>query len=225
VIAPPPAPGERAGIIFDMDGVLCDSEAYIAEAAIQMFRETYGVDLRRELFAPYVGVGEDRFLRGIAEEHGVTATLPRDKDRTYAIYLASIRGRLEALPGALEFVDAVKRAGWRIAVATSADRIKLDGNLREIGLPPERFDAIATAEDVRNKKPDPEIFVLAARRLALAPERCVVIEDAPNGLRAGRAAGCRCLGITSSFEAATLVEAGAEWTCANLGQVPADALK
>jgi len=221
--APPPSEF-LAGIIFDMDGVLVDSEPFIAEAAIRMFRETYGVELRREQFAPYIGVGEARFISGVAAELGVTPVLPRDKDRTYAIYLESIRGRLKELPGATEFLRAVKKQGWRIAVATSADRIKLEGNLREIGLQTSIFNAIVTGEDVVKKKPDPEIFLLASSRLGLKPEKCLVIEDAPNGLRAGRAAGCLCLGVTSTFDAATLFEAGAQHVCADLASVPGAAL-
>ncbi len=216
----PPPGAAFDGIIFDMDGVLCDSEELIAEAAIRMFRETYGVELPRDRFAPYVGVGEGAFIQGVGRELGVTTTLPRDKDRTYAIYLELIPGRLVALPGAVAFVTAVKRAGWRIAVATSADRIKLEANLRVIGLPETMFDAVASGEDVTHKKPAPDLFLLAAERLGLAPARCLVIEDAPNGIRAGRAAGCRCLGVTSSFDDATLRAAGAEATCPDLAHVP-----
>ncbi|TMQ50529.1 MAG: HAD family hydrolase [Candidatus Eisenbacteria bacterium] len=136
--------GTLSGIIFDMDGVLVDSEAFIAAAAIEMFRETYGLQVTRDGFAPFVGTGEDRFIAGVAELHGIRATLPRDKQRTYAIYLKLIRGKLRALPGAIEFARACRERGLKIAVATSADRIKLEGNLREIGLPAATFDAVVT---------------------------------------------------------------------------------
>ena|SRR2546428_6173930 len=198
------------GVIFDMDGVLCDSEPFIAAAAIEMFRETYGVTVDRREFAPFVGTGEDHFIMGVAEKYGIKATLPRDKQRTYAIYFGLIRGKLEPFPGAVEFVHACRRRGLRIAIATSADRIKLEGNLKEIGVPPETFDAIVTGEEVERKKPDPQIFLLAAQRLGLPPPLCLVIEDAPNGIRAGKAAGCRCLGITSTFDDGTLRAAGAD---------------
>jgi HAD superfamily hydrolase (TIGR01509 family) len=205
-----------SGIIFDMDGVLCDSESFIAAAAIEMFRETYRLEVTREGFAPFVGTGEDRFIAGVAEMHGIRASLPRDKQRTYAIYLELIKGKLQPLPGALEFVWASRRRGLRNAVATSADRIKVDGNLAEIGLPVETFDAIVTAEDVERTKPDPEIFLVAAERLGLPPGRCLVIEDAPNGLLAGKAAGCRCLGITTTFGEEELRAAGADLIAADL---------
>src|SRR4051812_9167568 len=114
-------------VIFDMDGVLCDSEPFICEAAMRMFAETYGVAVAREDFIPFVGAGEDRFIGGVAEQYGVSLTMPRDKQHTYAVYLQIIRGRLKALPGAAEFVADCRGRGLRTAVATSADRVKLDG--------------------------------------------------------------------------------------------------
>ena len=212
------------GIIFDMDGVLVDSEPFICEAAMRMFETTYGQVVRREDFAPFVGAGEDRFIGGVAEKYGVTLSMPRDKFRTYEIYLDIIRGRLEPLPGAIAFVREVKARGLRSAVATSADRVKMEGNLREIKLSPADFDALITGDDVAKKKPDPEIFLLAASRLNLPPAECLVIEDAPNGIVAAKAAGCRCLGLTSSFTEVTLREAGANFVAKDLSVVPKEAL-
>ncbi len=210
-----------AGVIFDMDGVLCLSEPFIAEAGCRMFAEAHGVAVRPEDFVPFVGTGEDRFLGGVAEKYGVTLSMPRDKERTYAIYLEIIRGRLQPLPGVREFIAGCRRRGLRLAVATSADRVKMDGNLREIGLPAETFDACVTGSEIVHKKPNPEIFLRAAEKLALPPTRCLVIEDAPNGVAAGKAAGSRCLGLTTSFDNATLTKAGADWIAPDLARVPA----
>jgi len=218
-MTPAPATPPR-GIIFDMDGVLVDSEPFICEAAMRMFELTYGQVVRREDFAPFVGAGEDRFIGGVAAQYGVTLSMPCDKFRTYEIYLDIIRDRLKPLPGAVEFVHSVKARGLRSAVATSADRVKMEGNLREISLTPGDFDAIVTGDDVARKKPDPEIFLLAARRLDLSPAACLVIEDAPNGIAAAKSAGCRCLGLTSSFTETTLREAGADYVRRDLAQVP-----
>jgi len=206
-------------VLFDMDGVLCDSEPLICEAARQMFRERYGVDLDPEEFRPFVGAGEDRYLGGPAERRGLRLNLPPDKARTYEIYLELIRGRLRPLPGAVGFVRACRQLGLRTAVATSADRIKMDGNLREIGLPAKTFDAVVTGEDIEHKKPAPDIFLLAARRIGVPPERCVVVEDAVSGVTAAKAAGARCLGLTGSYPAAALRAAGADWTADGLDRV------
>lgn len=209
------------GIILDMDGVLCDSEWFIAEAACRMLAETYGVRAVHDDFKPFIGTGEDRFIGGVAAKQGVTLTMPRDKQRTYAIYLEIIRGKLKPLPGVSDFIRSGRQQGLKLAVATSADRVKMDGNLREIGLPVASFDATVNGDELARKKPFPDIFLLAASRLGLPADDCLVIEDAPSGVTAAKAGGFRCLGLTTSFAAAALQQAGATWTAPDLAQVPA----
>jgi beta-phosphoglucomutase len=208
------------GIIFDMDGVLCDSEPFICEAACRMFVETYHATVKPEDFVPFVGAGEDRYVGGVAEKYGVRLTMPRDKERTYAVYLEIIRGRLQPLAGAREFVSEMRRRGMKLAVATSADRVKMEGNLREIGIPQDTFDAVVTGSEVARKKPAPDLFLRAAEKLGLAARQCLVVEDAPNGIVAAKAAGARALGIMSSFPDEKLRAAGADYTAADLANVP-----
>lgn len=212
------------GIVFDMDGVLCDSEPFICEAAMRMFAERYHLQVQPEDFLPFVGAGENRYLGGVAERYGLAWDLQEDKQRTYQIYLEIIRGRLEPLAGVVQFIQQCRRNGARLAVATSADAIKMQGNLAEIGLPPETFDVCVNGLEVVHKKPDPEIFLLAIQRLELEPGECLIVEDAPNGIRAGKAAGARCLGLTTSFSADQLRAAGADWTAPDLSHVPPEVI-
>ena len=218
------AASKLLGVIFDMDGVLCDSEEFICEAARRMFAERYDCTVRPEDFLPFVGAGENRYLGGVAEKYGIGLDLEPDKARTYEIYLEIIRGRMGPLPGVREFIAACRGRGRKLAVATSADRVKLEGNLAEIGLPAETFDVCITGSEVRNKKPYPEIFLTAAERLCLPAERCLVVEDAPNGVRAGKAAHAKCLGITTSFDEGELRDAGADWIAPDLAHVPQEVL-
>ena len=215
-----------SGILFDMDGVLCDSEPFICEAACRMFRERHGIAVSPSDFTPFVGTGENRYLGGVAAKHGVTLDLEPDKARTYAIYLEIIRGRLRPLPGVGDLLRACRAAGLRLAVTSSADEVKVRGNLEEIGFPPEAFDAVVNGLMVARRKPAPDLFLLAAERLRLAPAACLVVEDAPSGLRAAAAAGMAGLGVRSSFDDATLRAAGAAWTvrdpaeaCARLTEI------
>jgi len=208
------------GIIFDMDGVLCDSEPFICKAARQMFQERHNLTVQASDFAPFVGTGEDRFLGGPAEKYGCHINLPADKDRTYEIYLEIIRGKLIPLAGVKEFIIFCRQKKIKMAVATSADAVKMNGNLAEIGLPSDSFDSLVCGNEVGRKKPDPEIFLLAARKLGLPPGNCLVIEDAPNGLRAAKAAGMLAAGLTTSFDEATLKSAGADWTAPDLAHLP-----
>ena len=191
------------GAIFDMDGVLTDSEPLINAAAVAMFKEL-GLAVQPDDFLPFVGTGEDRYLGGVAGKYRFPIDLPAAKRRTYEIYLGLIPSRLHAFPGAQDLVRACRQAGLRVAVASSADRIKIIANLEKIGLPVEEWDAIVTGEDVEAKKPAPDIFLKAAAGLGLGPAECVVVEDAVNGVQAAKAAGMRCVAVAQTFPAELL---------------------
>ncbi len=209
-------------VVFDMDGVVCDSEPVIEAATAEMLRRRYGVETAHEDFVPFVGAGDDRYITGAAERHGVTVDLAVDKPATYAIYLELARASLRAVPGVHALLTELRAAGVRLGLATGSDRPKLAGNLEAIGLPESTFDVVVSAEQVTRKKPDPETFALAIRQLGLPPGRCLVVEDARNGVLAGRAAGCQVLGILSSQSEATLREAGAFAVAADLASVPVE---
>jgi beta-phosphoglucomutase len=211
--------GKIDAVLFDMDGVLIDSEDFIARAAIEMFRQTWNIKVSQEDFQPFIGAGENRYLGGVAEKYGIPIDIERDKEETYRIYGEIIRGQLKELPGAKAFVEGCRQRGLKIALATSADRVKMEVSLAEIGLPLERFDTLVNGLDVEHKKPAPDIYLEAARRLSVPPERTLVVEDALNGVQAAKAAGALCLGITSSFSASRLIEAGADFTAPDLGSL------
>jgi HAD superfamily hydrolase (TIGR01509 family) len=200
-----PSPVIRA-VLFDMDGVLADSEHLINAAAVQMFHEL-GVAVQPLDFKPFIGTGENRYLGGVAAKYGVALDLEQAKRRTYEIYLSLVPRELKVFPGACELVRACRAAGLRLALASSADRIKIDANLRHIGLPIEFWDAVVTAEDVEHRKPAPDIFLAAARKMGIDPRECVVVEDAINGIQAARSAGMRCVAVAQSFPADQLSQA------------------
>ena len=210
-----------AGVIFDMDGVLLDSEPFICKAACMMFAER-GLTVKPEDFIPFVGAGENRYIGGVAEKYNFPVDIIEVKRRTYEIYLEIIKGQLDPLPGVHEFLGACRKAGKKMALATSADYVKAEGNLREIGLPMSSFDAVITGDDVVHKKPHPEIFVRSAQKLGLDPRTCLVVEDAVNGVAAAKAAGSRCLALTTSFTREQL--AGADWFAPTLAEAPPEVL-
>jgi len=183
-----------------MDGVLTDSEPLINRAAITMFAEK-GLKVMPEDFSPFVGTGEDRYIGGVAEKHKFPLNLPAAKKRTYEIYLGLVPEHLEAFPGAQELVAVCRKDGLRTAVASSADRIKICANLQKIGLPMEAWDAVVTGDDIKAKKPAPDIFLKAARQLGQPADACVVVEDAINGVQAAKAAGMRCVAVAHTFAA------------------------
>jgi HAD superfamily hydrolase (TIGR01509 family) len=209
------------GVLFDMDGVLVDSESFICKAAIMMFAEL-GLIVSPEDFQPFVGMGENKYIGGVAEKHGIIVDIEQVKARTYNIYEKIVSGKLSPLPGSHEFISKCRNKGLKLALATSADTIKMEVNLKEIGLSRNTFDSIITGLDVKKKKPFPEIYLKAAKNLGLKPGNCLVVEDAISGIDAGKAAGCRCLAVTTSFETAALK--GADWICDSLLNVPDEVL-
>jgi cytidine deaminase len=209
------------GVLFDMDGVLVDSEPFICQAATMMFSEL-GVTALPEDFLPFVGMGENKYIGGVAEKYKLHVDIEQVKARTYEIFGNIVKNKLSPLPGANEFIAQCRKKGFKLALATSADRVKMEVNLKEIGLSPETFDSIITGLEVENKKPFPDIYVKAAESIGLKPQECLVVEDAVSGIKAGKSAGCKCLAVTTSFDSAALHEA--DWICNSLLEVPFEVL-
>lgn len=209
------------GVLFDMDGVLADSERFICEAAIMMFEEL-GIKTGPEDFKPFVGTGENRYLGNVAGKYGIGLDIEKAKAMTYDIYLRIIAGKLKPYPGAYDFVGYCRERGFKLALATSSDEVKMLASLNEIGIPPTAFDATINGLEVDRRKPFPDIYVKAAERIGLEPRQCLVIEDAVSGITAAKAAGCKCLALTTTFGNHALNEA--DWICDSLTNVPEEAL-
>ncbi len=206
-----------------MDGVLADSEEFICQAAMLFFKER-GLEVQAADFLPYVGAGENRYLGGVAEKYGQPiADIEAAKDRTYTIYGDIIKGHLKELPGASAFVKSCRDRGLKCALATSADHAKMVYTMEEIGLPLENFDACLNGSLIERKKPFPDIYLAAAEALGVPIENCLVVEDAVNGVRAAKAAGARCLALTTSFTREELT--GADWFAPHLAELPEEAVK
>jgi HAD superfamily hydrolase (TIGR01509 family) len=209
------------GILFDMDGVLVDSEEYICRAAIMMFKE-HGINVKPEDFLPFVGTGENIYIGGVAKKYNVPIDIDKEKARTYAIYEKISKDNLKSLPGVHDFIKKCRNLKLKLAVATSADKIKMMINLKAIGLGTDTFDALINGQDVYHKKPHPEIYLKASKKLGLKPSECLVIEDAITGIAAGKAAGSKCLALTTTFKKEKF--GNADWICSTLENVPEEAL-
>jgi HAD superfamily hydrolase (TIGR01509 family) len=217
----------RYGLIFDVDGVVADTERVNAEVSITVFADLFGVHgVQRKDFEAGLGRGAEAYIRAAATVHGLD---PDDEQVAAATRMRQERfiralqeQPLPPFPGVAERVaEALERPDVAPAIATSSARQKAEAVLRAARIPFERM-VVVTGDDVRRKKPDPELFATAAARLALAPDRCVVIEDAPNGVEAAHAAGCRCVAVTNSAPAAAL--AAADRVLASLAEIGLDEL-
>lgn len=201
------APGATrapAAVLFDMDGVLLDSEPLVARCAVQLFAEA-GHTVTAADFRPYIGTGEDRYLGGVARSMGWDdIVLPAAKGRLYELYLELAPTTLQAFPEARAWPERLRAAGLKVALATSADRVKAEANLAVLGLPLDWWDFAITGEQITHKKPAPDIYLAAARGVGCAPGACVVVEDAINGIEAAKAAGMRCVAVAQTFAAEAL---------------------
>jgi HAD superfamily hydrolase (TIGR01509 family) len=178
-----------AAIIFDMDGLLVDSEPVAADA-LRTFLLGHGRELTAETLEGTLGRRLPEAIAVVAAAHD----LPGPLDDLVAAYarmrLEALRGNVAAMPGAAALLDWVRAFGLASALATSSDRAQADVSLAEAGLVG-RFDVMVTGDEVRHGKPAPDLFLLAAERLGVPPEACLVFEDAPAGLDAAARAGMR----------------------------------
>lgn len=196
-------------VIFDMDGVLIDSEDAITKASVEALQGFYNIPCKYEDFKPFTGMGEKVFIGSVAEMYGVPFE-ENMRTQTYRIYCEKASERVTVYPWSNVLPKALTEHGFKVAVGSAADDIKVNCNISCIGLDRSLFSAIVTASEVVNKKPDPEIFLTCAKRAGIDPKNCLVFEDAVSGVMAAKAGGMKCIGITSSFDKQTLLDAGAD---------------
>ncbi len=183
----------HGAVIFDMDGVMVQTAPQHFAAWRQVFAEM-GREFSKEEFRATFGRRNQEILRhilgdGISEVQ--VEVLGRKKEEHYR---ALVRGEVEAAPGFIPLLEALRDNEFKIAVGTSAPRQNVELILDVLSVR-ERLDVVVTAEDVDRGKPDPETFLLAAQRCNIEPKGCVVFEDSVAGIEAARAAGMRCIGV------------------------------
>lgn len=182
-----------------MDGVLADSEPLHARAWVDTVVETYGKRLPEDLMATAIGTPDRVFAEILRKRIAVRAS-PEDfiqsKKKRFFEYLR--QGGLKARPGAMSLVQDLRRQGLPFCVASGSGRAEVRASLTLLGLLPlARF--FLAHEDVCFRKPHPQIYLEAARRLRLPPSLCLAVEDSPTGLRSAWQAGCYCLGVGGSY--------------------------
>jgi beta-phosphoglucomutase len=184
----------QRAVLWDLDGTLVDSEEFHWLSWRDTMRAA-GVELSYEQFLASFGQRNDRILAAWlpGTDPARAHRIGEEKEAEYR-RLVETHG-LEPLPGAREWLAALRAAGWRQSIASSAPGENVRVMLRVLGLE-SSLDAIVSAEDVTIGKPDPQVFLKAAERLQTPPARCVVVEDAAAGVEGGRRGGMRTIGVT-----------------------------
>ena len=184
-------------ILFDMDGVLIDSEWLMRDTAIQSLAE-HGVQARHEDFREFTGCGEDRFIGGVAEKYGLTYEFAM-KERAYDFFGQRVMKETDVPEGVKDMLEALHSRGLKLAVCSAADRRKVLYNLMAIGVTEEMFSTVVTGSDIARKKPFPDIYLKGAALIGMDPRDCLVVEDAVSGITAAHAAGMDAVGVPTTF--------------------------
>lgn len=189
-------PAAARAVIFDVDGVLVDSYAAHLRSWVLMARE-HDLEITEAEFASTFGqTSREIIARFWGPDLDTTKGEALDA-RKEAIYRDLIRAEFPAMDGAIELIDALAAAGFLLAVGSSGPPENIALTLDRLGRR-DRFRATVTGRDVTRGKPDPQVFQIAAERLAVPARRCVVIEDAPVGVDAARAAGMASVALVGT---------------------------
>ena len=205
------------GVIWDVDGTLVDT----AELHFAPGRPWPMIWARRSAvpILPSPSAAAIRRLSPVCSAN----TLPNRRQPSWAgkeqLYRSAAQAGVKLLPGVGELLEALHAAGYRQAIGSSTPRANLDLILRLTGTA-RYFQALVTMEDTHRGKPDPEVFLLAAARLSVAPSHAVVIEDVPAGVQAARAAAMKCIAVryTGLHSAETLRQSGADLVVESLAE-------
>ncbi len=191
-------------VIWDMDGVIADT----ASSHFQAWREAFGdegIDFTTQDFKHTFGMRNDDIIREVlgrdTPNHKIELIAQRKE-----VDFRRVGREVKLLPGVAELLSSLRKERFKQALASSAPLENLHLLIEVLGIKG-FFDCIVSDEDVTRGKPDPEVFLVASRRLGVIPSDCIVIEDAVAGVRAAKAAGMRCIAVATTHPADRLGEA------------------
>ncbi len=198
------------GLVFDVDGVLGDTEGLSVTATTRMYEALYGLtDVKPEDFTPYIGTGAEVYCIEPAKKYGVDIDVKDAVESRHQFFMELLADDPDiSFPGIHALIDAAANAAdWKLGIATSSPGKKSKQTLKSSRVNTDLFDAWIHGDMISHKKPHPEIYEVAARELGISPADCVAVEDATLGVESAKAAGMKVIAVTNSFTAAELHEA------------------
>jgi HAD superfamily hydrolase (TIGR01509 family) len=186
-------------VIFDMDGVLIDSEP-LHFAVLSELLERAGHTFTRAENEQFIGTTSEAMFSTLIAQHGLSGTVAAYIARYDEMLVRVLQEPHAPAPGVVALMARLRELGRRLAVASSSRRTWVEATIESLGLAG-AFDVVVTGDDVERGKPDPAIYLLTAQWLGVIPARWVAIEDSPNGVQSARAAGMTVLGVRTEYTA------------------------
>lgn len=184
-------------VLFDMDGVLVDSQT-IHYNADRMTLLYYGIETDNQTLEKYAGTTTPNRMQSFQRDFGVKESLPALCEKQGEILEGLLRDSvMEAIEGIPDLLTALSEKGYRLGVASSTKRRLVELILEKIKIK-RFFEEVTTGDEVANGKPAPDIFLAAAKKFTVLPQNCLVIEDSENGVQAGKAAGMKVIGFQNA---------------------------
>lgn len=210
--------GGRKGVIFDLDGVLIDTGQFHRQSWYDLAGEE-DFQMSDELFYSTFGMQNYQIIPLLVRRDLTVEDIERMSEWKESRYRELISGKLTLQEGARGLIDELKSNGFLLAIGTSAPQANLAFMLEHTGVD-DCFDAYVTGEEVSNSKPAPDTFLKAAEKLSLTPGRCLVVEDAVQGVQAGKKAGMKVVAVCTTRGREDLEEA--DLIVESLGELKAD---
>jgi beta-phosphoglucomutase family hydrolase len=192
-------------VIWDMDGVIADTAPYHFKAWQEVFQKR-GVNFTEEDFRHYFGQRNDTIIRNVLGKGLSPSEVDAIAGEKEENYRQRVSQHIKPLPGAIELLKSLREYGFKVALASSAPIENIQLVTQGLGIN-NHFQAIVSGRDVTEGKPSPQGFLLAAKKLGVAPENCIIIEDAVAGVTASKRAGMRCIAVTNTHPGESLTEA------------------
>lgn len=189
------------GLIFDVDGVLANTEPISVSTLNRAFKELCDIELRDADSLPYMGATAKRHVGGLVEQYNLDTDVNILIARHELLFMKALAESREiAIPESVKLLQMIAEAeDWSVGLATSSTRARSTETIRACAIDDSVLNTWMTGDDITKPKPDPEIYQAAALAMGIPPARCVVIEDSVAGITAAKAAGMACIGLVGTF--------------------------
>ena len=189
------------GIIFDVDGVLANTESISVRTLNQAFKDLHGIILSDEDSSEYMGATARKHVGGLVDQYGLDANIQELIEKHETLFIAEL-ARTEdlAIVDSTDFLHEIaQNDDWQVGLATSSTRKRSETTIRSCGIDSSVLTGWLTGDDISRSKPDPEIYLSCALAMGVPPKQCVVIEDSVAGLTSAKSAGMVCIALTGTF--------------------------